>query len=352
MIKVLSAARVLRALYGGGGDRAAAAAFASAQAGWSDRDAIVANLRGAVSATSRSDSALLGQPLSDFLGAAREASLLGRMPLLRRVPPRVRLVTAGDGATAGWRGEAGALVVSRLDLDAEVLDALPVDALICVTAETLKASTSAAEASLSADLVAAVTEATDRALLDPSNVGSAARPASITSAGTVLDSSGSSLAALDADLRTAVEALVAAGSDLSTAAWILDHITAVRMGLARGTGGAPAFPQLGARGGVLCGLPAFTTAALPRAGSPDLGHIVLVDQRSISVIDEDRADLRMSDKGTVELSEAPTGNSVTPTATEVVSLWQAGLAAIAASRYVNWRVRRPGAVVTVRGVTV
>lgn len=352
MHRTLSVARVVRALAAGQGEPAAAAAFAAAQAGWADRDAIVGSLRAAVSAHSRSDSALLGQPLQDFLEAARAASLLGRLPLLRRVPARTRMASYGDGSSAGWRGEGGAIVVSAAELESAVLDSLPVDSLAVLTNELLKSASLAAEQSLSDDLVAAVTEAVDRAFLDPSNAGSDAKPESITHAGTILNSSGATLAGLDADLRTAVEALVASGSDLVGAAWVLDPILTVRMSLARGTGGAPAFPQLGARGGVLAGLPAFVTAALPRNGSPDAGFIVLLDQRAVTVVDEDKADVRISTRGTVEMADNPAGSSTTPVATQTVSLWQSGLTAVAASRWVNWRLRRVGGVVTITGVTI
>jgi hypothetical protein len=45
------------------------------------------------------------------------------------------------------------------------------------------------------------------------------------------------------------------------------------------------------------------------------------------------------------MSDTPTGDSVAPTPTQLVSMWQTNSLALKAERFINWKKLRSGAVV-------
>jgi hypothetical protein len=60
-------------------------------------------------------------------------------------------------------------------------------------------------------------------------------------------------------------------------------------------------------------------------------------------------ELRASNEATIEMSDAPTQNATTPTATTQTSLWQCDSTAILCNKFLNWSVQQP-AVSLVTGV--
>ena len=58
----------------------------------------------------------------------------------------------------------------------------------------------------------------------------------------------------------------------------------------------------------------------------------------------------MSTDSSLEMESAPTGDSVTPTGVELVSMWQTNSVAIRAERWINWKRRRTAAVAVISGV--
>ena len=164
------------------------------------------------------------------------------------------------------------------------------------------------------------------------------RPASVTSSATPISSSGSDLTSIDADLEALVNALSDAGSDLSAATWVLHPRSAVYLSRLRGSGGAPAFPGIGARGGQLLGMPVLTSRNVPVAGDTHASTIVaLVDPSMISVSDDGGSEVGVSLHSAVEMSDTPATGAVSQ-----ISLWQNDLAGLRVLRECNWKLRQPG----------
>ena len=188
--------------------------------------------------------------------------------------------------------------------------------------------------------------AIDQAFLDPENAGSAGvKPASITYGATVVASTGGSIAQIDADLRDALEAI--GDSDLATGYWVMKPSTAAYLATLRGSGGAPAYPGVTARGGVLLGIPVITSNAVgPDANSPSESFIALVIASEVLLADDMSVRIDYTAQATLEMDDAPSAG-----AQPMVGLWQNGLVAIKAERAINWRRRRSTAAVTINGVT-
>jgi HK97 family phage major capsid protein len=301
---------------------------------WGKASATVEYLKAAVAAGGSTTWAeeLIG--VSDFVEAADEQSILGRLRDLRRVPAGIPYATITTGAQGYWRGEGQPARVSAMAFSRDTLQPRDVSVLVAVAAELMKTEGARAEALIRAEVLRAAGAVVDRGFLDPDNAGDSTMPASITHGATEIAGTGD----LAADLGAALEAF---GGDLETAAWIINPANAARIGLQAGGRGVAA--DLGARGGSLGGLPVFVSAGL--VDSTDGPHLVLMDQAGIAVVDEG-ARISVSRDAVVQMSDDPIGDSA-----PLVSLWQRNLVGLIVHRYVNWHAARPDSVVVITGAS-
>lgn len=347
----LTAIRYLRAMANGKGENEVAIAFAEQQKSWGsfDRDIIVSRLKSSIGGIDLTDIQGGSQVAHDLLAALRPLSIVGRLQNLRRIPARVPLLTQLTGSVAGWRGNGQHRRLSAGTYARENLPLLSVGALSVANDELLRDGSFEGEAELLRDLLAACAEALDMAFIDPANTGIAgATPASITGGAVPIYVAGGSIADLDVKIATAIAALIAAGSNLSSASWVMSPVLAAGLSLARGSSGALAYPGMGANGGQLIGLPALTSASC----TPDSDgyNLALVDASQVSYV-EDAPSLSVSRNASIEMSDAPTGDATTPTAaTILVSMFQSDCAALLASMACNWKLRRPGCVQLIAGI--
>lgn len=340
------AARFVKALGACHGKAELVPSFVAGQR-WLEERAILETVeRAAVGGIGTGTMAVPTPAAFDFAEFVRPMTILGKLQGLRRVPSRVRSISATAGSGASWVGEGQPVPISRVTLAGETLEPLKVTAAIVATAELLRSGSPNAESILSRDLAAATVYAMDRAFIDPDNAGTAdVEPAAVTNGVTPIASTGATLAAIDADLEDLIMALSDAGSTLEFAAFVMRPRTAVYLSKLRGTGGALAFPGMTARGGTLMGLPAITSTGVPvEVGSPGDGDasITLLDASQILVADEGGGDFEVTTEATLEMLDNPTNDASTPTATTQVSMFQTSSAAIKATRFANWRRCRDG----------
>jgi hypothetical protein len=344
-LKGRTAARYLKSL-AVAGDVDGAVAYARGQR-WLDVEAVVQSLKSAIGPMSTSTSPLPSPAAVDFAEYIRPLSIIGRLQGLRRVPSRTRLIAATAGSTAYWAGESQPRPISSLVFSGETLEPLSVIAIIVNTRELVLSSNPSAEGILRADLGKAGTAAMDSAFIDPGNGGeNLVMPASVLSDETPRASTGSALANIDADLDATIQALSDAGSDLTSATWVMLPRTALFLSRMRGTGGNLAYPDMTVRGGSLLGLPALTSTAAPGFGSPSGGIIALIDASEILLVDDDNSEFAITTKGDLRMVD----ESASPAETSVVSMFQTESIAIKAVRYVNWKKLRNGMAQYISGV--
>jgi hypothetical protein len=258
---------------------------------------------------------------AEFFRLVRDRSIIGQMRGLRTVPLLTRIVGTVSGTTAYWVGQAGAVPVSNAQFLEENLRPLKVAALSVLTEELLEASDPAAEGVIREDLVGAMAEAIDLSFLDIDNAGVAnVKPASVTNGLTPIVSVDpeADLAALIADFD----------GDLTNAYLIGSPATLAAMSGANR-------PNVGARGGEVAGIP-----AIPSRAATDT--LALIDATAIAIGEAD-VELKVSREATIEMADNPTNNSVTPTPTNHVSLWQSNSAGVLTTKAINWKLGRPGA---------
>lgn len=344
-VKGLTFIRYARALGIAKGDPLVAAAFAQAQ-NWTQREAIVWQLKAAVTPVSYND-VNFGPVYDDLAEYLRPRMLVGKLTSLRRVPVNTRLVRGTGGARASWVGGGAPVPASHASYtETGVLQPLKLGTIIVATKDAIERSSIVSERMLLDESGAAIVQELDRSFIDPS-LGAVAneRPASITHGATQISSGGSSIAAIDADLKTMMTTLTGAGISLANAAWCLHPTTAANMSLMRDAGGL-AYPGITANGGTLAGLPAVTSEALSAGGSPGERNIALVAQDQVDVADEDGGEIEYAQHAALQLDDAPSSS-----AQPMTSLWQLGLVGFKVVRFLNWQARRSGAVVVLRDVT-
>jgi HK97 family phage major capsid protein len=326
------------------GNRERAAAWISGR-GFKHGDAVAAVLRAAVGDSAAPDA--VSSVSTDLVEAARPFSVSGkllRMGMLRNLPLKTRLIGLGVGSTGAFVHEGQALPVSKIDWTVpRILEAGRVGAIIVLPRESFENPAVADAARV--DLLGAVGAAEDQAMFDPANVGASGAPQSLTSTGAAIPSSGTTVDAIDEDLKLAVAALVAEGSTLESCVWIASPTAAAHLASLRGTSGATCCPGVSVReGGTLMGLPLIVSQSVA-------GSIVLLDAAQIAYGDAGAASISLARSATLEMSDAPTGHAIRPTAATAmrVSMFQADAVGVKAIRSVGWLPRRPIVAATITG---
>lgn len=335
----LCAVRTIKSL-AVGGSATGAIAYAQSQ-GWPNVMDVLASIKAVVTQVGTDDMALPTPAAADFAEFIRPLTILGKIAGFRRVPARVRLISATAGSSASWVGERNPRPLSRMTFAGDVTEALSVVGILCVTKELMRSSAPSAESILSRDLAAAAVQMMDATFIDPANAGTTGvKPAAITHGVTALHSAGNTLANIDSDLALLIQALSDAGSDLSMATFVMRPKTALYLARLRSASGELAYEDMTVKGGTLLGLPAIVSASVPTVvGSPGAGNssIMLLDPSQILVADDNNGAIEVSENAALQMESEPAGGP-----TSVVSMFQTESVALKITRYANWQRVRAG----------
>lgn len=345
----LSISRLIKAMYYAKGDVCGASSFAEGQrAAWGDTPQVFMILRAAVSAVTQAGGSQIAAArgiFDEFLPVLRARSLLDRIAGFRRVPENVSVLRYTSDCTGAIVAEGAATPVSKFNMERVALAVQKIGALTVVTREVMENSSGLAELSLATELAKAIGAATDRAMFNVDVTGS------IANSGTIIQSAGTSLANIDADLKLLLANFATGDAALDSAVFVTSPTTAAYLASLRGTGGANAFPSISARGGSLLGIPVFVSAALQGVGSPGNSQISLIDPAQILLADPGAAEVTTTSQASLQLDDASTQSSVTPTATNVVSLFETNSVGILGLRWANWLLSSAHGAVTLSGIS-
>lgn len=255
------------------------------------------------------------------------------------VPFNVPLLASSGDAAAYWVGEARPRPLTRTQLTATRLSELMIGAIEVFTLEALRAVGDAAEGDFQRRLQRAIVRLLDQTFLDPAaSAVAGVSPASITNGLTPIAYAG--------DLVESVGNLFEAyAGDPATAVLMTDSKTGWKLGTATNGSGAVVYPDAGARGGTISGIPLLVTRGSPRDSSG--GQLVIADTAQVGVaLGELRVD--RSTQTTLEMSDSPT-DPVTAS-TVLISLFQSDLAALRLQIGANWQTMQEGAVAMLAGI--
>jgi hypothetical protein len=334
----LTAARCIMALIHGKGDPLLAHAWIEGQGHLLDRTVIASSLKMMSGTGDFAGAGVGGGVASSFVNQVRDVALLGRLGM-PRFPFDQRIFVSELGATAAEVAEGAGVPFSMGEWTQKYLRRRRFAGLIAQSKELIVSGDLGVLLALSGDLTLAVAEAVDRALLSPDATGS------VFDGQIEIAATGTTGAQLTADILALTNAVATAYRD---GRFVMTQKTAAFLATVNTTG-VRFFPEIGVNGGRLLGLPVEISAAMGQPGSPPTACIGLVSPSMVLHAVDDRVGLEVSERATIQLNAAPSGDSSDGTAgtANLVSLWQAGAAAVMGTIFADWYAR-PGAGAFVR----
>jgi HK97 family phage major capsid protein/HK97 family phage prohead protease len=285
---------------------------------------------------------------ADFAEYLQPMTIIGKfgsggIPSLMRIPFRTPLILETGVPTGYWVGEGKPKPVSAGAYDRTTLDELKVAAISVVTEELLRKSSPSADALLRNSLARAVISTIDVTFIDPAVPASpGVSPASITNGVSAIASSGNDADAIREDLRALWGTFIAANNPPTSAVYIMSSMTALALSLMVNPLGQAEFAGITMAGGTFQGIPVITSEYLSAVSAG--GFVVLANASDIYFGDEGGVSVDMSREASLQMLDNPTNDTVTPTATSMVSMFQTNSVAFRAERILNWKKRRASAV--------
>lgn len=285
----------------------------------------------------------------DFVEYLRPMTIVGKfgtgnIPALRNVPFRTPLIGQTGGGQAYWVGEGKPKPLTALDFSRTTLDELKVATISVVTEELLRKSSPSADTILRDALASAVAERIDIDFIDPDKAASAGvSPASITNSVSAIHASGTGDADdIRKDVRALMATYIAANNPPTSGVWIMSSTTALATSMMQNALGQTEFPGLSMNGGTFMGMPVIVSEYFAPVSAG--GFVALVNAKDIYFADEGGVQIDVSREASLQMLDNPTNDTVTPTATSMVSMWQTNSVAFRAERFLNWSKRRASAV--------
>ncbi|ACL58959.1 phage major capsid protein [Methylobacterium nodulans] len=327
--------------------------------GWHDSTPEVETvLKAAVAAGTTTDTAW-AKPLveyqtmaSEFAELLRPATILGRIPGLRRVPFNIKVPRQTGGSTIGWVGQGAPKPVGKLSFDQITLGMAKTAGIVVMSDELVRSSNPSAEAIVRQDMIDQTAQFLDQQFVDPSVTAVAdVSPASVTHGVTPVTASGTDADAVRADVRAVMGRFISANMSLAGAVWMMTEMQALGLALMLNPLGQPEFPGLvvnGNSGGTFFGLPVILSENIPAnpgSGTPVTGagsRLILAKASEILLADDGEVVLDASREASLQMDSAP--DNPPSASTVLVSLWQNNLVGLKAERFINWSKRRDGAV--------
>ena len=282
---------------------------------------------------------------SEFIELLRPATIIGRIPGLRRVPFNIQMPRTTTGSTVGWVGENAPKPVSSMAFDTVQLRWAKAAGIIVLTDELVRFSNPAAEAVVRQDMIDAMAQFLDRQFVDPTVAAvTNVSPASITNGVSATVRSGTNQAAFATDVATLFNTFLTANLSTAGGVWLMSQRQALGLSLMLNALGQPFYPSITADGGTLLGYPVIASENIPSVGgSPADGTpIIFLLPREIMLADDGQVVIDASNQASVQLDTAP--DSPPTASTALISLWQMNMTGLRAERWINWLKRRSTAV--------
>ena len=209
-----------------------------------------------------------------------------------------------------------------------------------LTEELIRFSNPSADALVRNALAEAVIARLDTDFIDPAKAAVAdVSPASITNGITAIPSTGDP----DTDAAAAFGKFITNNLQPNGAVWLMSSTTALTLSMRKNALGQKEYPDMTMLGGTFQGLPVIVSQYVGN-------QLVLVNAPDVYLADDGGVAVDMSREASLEMQSAPTHDSTTPTAVELVSMFQTNSVAIRAERWINWKRRRDTAVAVISGV--
>lgn len=273
----------------------------------------------------------------EFIALLRPATILGKIPNLRKVPFNVSVPVQSAGGTYGWVGQGFAKPVSKLGFSTATIGIAKAAGIIILTEELVRTSSPDAETIVRADMIAGIAQFLDWQFIDPAKAATPnISPASITNGLTAIPSTGNPLT----DIHALIAALLTANVSLSGVTIIMSEGNALTLGMIRDASGNRAFPGMSATGGTVDGINVVTSNVAA-------GNVIALQPQLILYADDGGVTIDVSREASVQMDSTPDTPALATTV--LTSLWQNNLVGLRAERFINWNRPLPVGVAYVSG---
>lgn len=286
-----------------------------------------------------------GAYFADFVEFLRATSVVGQISnRLRRLPFDTQVLIQGSGGAAKWVAEGDAKPLTEWTYSKAKLEPLKVAAIAAATQEMLNRASASGDALIRDELARSANAAIDGTFVSTAAAVAGESPAGIRNGVTAVAVGGDgSIDGIRCDAATMLKELVGDNLSVSGAFWVMPETVAIDLATAITPLGAPAFPGMTPTGGTFMGLPAFASQYVPVSSAGSV--VMLIKGDEIFLGDEGGIQISMSDQASLLMDSAPAMDSTTPTAAQLVSMWQTNSVAFRVERFINWQKRRAQALV-------
>lgn len=305
----------------------------------------------AIAGTAYADLVLTdGGAFADFAEYLRPQTILGKfgtgdIPPLRRIPFDTALGISTASGSGYWVGEGKPKPLTAFNFDKTNLKELKAANIVVLTEELLRRASASAETLVRDEMANALISLVDTSFITPTNAGSAnVEPASIAYGAISIAASGTGDADdIRLDIRNLLQVFVNNNMEGATPVLIMRTGTALGASFSINALGQPEFPNVSMNGGHIMNIPVITSQTVPS------GVVVAVQPSEIYFADEGGFMVDVSREASLQMLDNPTNDTVTPTATSLVSLWQTNSVGFRCERILNWSRRRANAAVYLTG---
>ncbi len=288
------------------------------------------------------------QMQNEFIELLRPATLIGRIPGLKRVPFNISVPIETGGSTFGWVAESAPKPVSAMTFDSATLRWAKAAGIVVITKELAQFSSPSAEAIIKDSMVKQCSKFLDEQFIDDSVAAvTNVSPASILNGKSAAASTGGTTPG-DAlyDLDVAMKAFVTAGQNPQDAVILISASNAYSLASAQNSlSSGKIFPDLTVAGGSIGGIPVVVSQSVGT-------RLVVVNASEILFADEGGMQISVSDQASVEMSSTPIAGEASPiTGAVLQSFWQRNLIGIRVERFITWKRARTSSVEWISGTT-
>lgn len=258
----------------------------------------------------------------DFLELLRNATIFDKLKGYRAVPFNVKINGQLSGGTASWVGEGAKKPLTNPTFNSIEIKEHKLAAITVYTQELLRRADPAIDQLVLNDLI----EAT-KVLIDTTFLGTQAQtdvtPSGILNGVTAIEPSGTTAAAIEADLLKLITTFVAANLTTDNAYFLMSETRAMQYALLRDALGNTYFNGMSFAGAArsLLGIPVITSQSIG-------DKIILVKMSELLVAQDGGVDVAYSDQATL-VDGSTTHN-----------LWQENKFAIRVEKFITWAKRR------------
>lgn len=333
--KGIGMARMAICLYNAKGNRHSAAEMAKQY--YSDSPEVELELRAAVAALNTTSTTAAG-PLvpttymqNDFIELLRPATIVGRIPGIRRVPFNISVPRQTGSGTYQWVAQGNKKPVSALAFDTVTMLFTKIAGIVVATKELMKFSNPSAEAVIRDDMVRGIAKYIDEQFTDPTVAAvSGTNPASITNGVTAVSASGTTAAAFRTDFANMIDNFIANNLPVEQVVLLMPANVALNLSLLTNALGGREFPDVGMMGGSILGMPIIISQSVG-------ARIIALIPQEILLADDGPVEIDVSEEASIVMDSAPQSS---PQTTSLVSLWQHNYVGIRCDKFINWTKAR------------